>query len=109
MQIRIDKLSIIGLGPISKVKWDFKNINLIYGRNEQGKTFIVEFILNSLFHNASKTRKLTGSGQVNISGLGETSVRFDPKSRTKIEDYLFSDEMPVDLSRLPEHRALPAG
>jgi len=100
MQIFIDKLSIRGLGPIANIKWDFKDINLIYGKNEQGKTFIVEFLLNSLFHNTTKTRKLHGSGQVKVSGLGEIGVRFDPKSRTKIENYLFTDDIPVDLSRL---------
>ena len=37
----------------------FKDINLIYGKNEQGKTFLVEYLLQSLFKNAPKTRELT--------------------------------------------------
>ena len=100
MQINIKNLSVNGLGPIASKKFIFKDVNLIYGRNEQGKTFIVEYLLRSLFRNAPKTRELTNSGQVNISGLAETSTRFDPKSRRKIEDFLFEDEKPIDLSRL---------
>ena len=100
MQIRIDNLSVNGLGPIASKKWQFTDINLIYGRNEQGKTFIVEYLLSSLFKNSPKTRPLTDSGQVNVIGLADTWVRFEPKSRKKIEDYLFADDKPVDLSRL---------
>ncbi|MBW6467403.1 MAG: hypothetical protein K0B06_12925 [Brevefilum sp.] len=100
MQIKIDTLSVSGLGPIAPIKWQFKDVNLIYGKNERGKTFIVEYILSSLFKNAPKTRALTDSGQINISGLATSSIRFDPKSRKKIEDYLFTEDKPVDLSRL---------
>lgn len=100
MQISIDNLSVNGLGPIASKKFIFKDVNLIYGRNEQGKTFIVEYLLRSLFRNAPKARDLTNSGQVNVSGLTETSIRFDPKSKSKLEDYLFKDEKPIDLSRL---------
>jgi DNA repair exonuclease SbcCD ATPase subunit len=56
--------------------------------------------LRSLFRNAPITRELTGSGQINISGLEEGSTRFDPKSRRKVEDFLIKDEKPFDLSRL---------
>lgn len=100
MQIRIDNLSVNGLGPIASKKWQFTDINLIYGKNEQGKTFIVEYLLSSLFKNSPKTRPLTDSGQVNVIGLADTWVRFEPKSRKKIEDYLFAEDKPVDLSRL---------
>lgn len=102
MSIRIENLSVNGLGPIASLKWQFKDINLIYGRNEQGKTYLVEYLLRSLFKNAQNTRNLTDSGQVNVSGLANENTRFDPKSRKKIEDFLFPnlDEKPVDLSRL---------
>lgn len=100
MHIRLENLSVNRLGPIASIKWQFKDVNLIYGKNEQGKTFLVEYLLSSLFKNHSKTRPLTDSGQINISGLAENVMRFDPKSRKKIEDYLYPDDKPVDLSRL---------
>ena len=102
MSIRIHSISVNGLGPIASFRHQFKDINLIFGRNEQGKTFLVEYLLRSLFRNSPKTRTLTDSGQVLISGLTASNLRFDPKSRKKLEDYLFTDadERSVDLSRL---------
>ena len=69
MQIRIDSLSVNGLGPIASIKWQFQDINLVYGRNEQGKTFLVEYLLSSLFKKSSKTRPLTDSGPVSYTHL----------------------------------------
>jgi hypothetical protein len=102
MNIRIDSLSVNGLGPISTIKWPLKAVNLIYGKNEQGKTFLVEYLLKSLFRKAPGTRTLTDSGQVIVSGLGDEIVTFTPKSRKKVDDYVFSSEEvnSVDLSRL---------
>jgi hypothetical protein len=102
MNIRIDSLSVNGLGPIATIKWPLKAVNLIYGKNEQGKTFLVEYLLRSLFKKAPNTRSLTDSGQVIVSGLGDEIVTFTPKSRKKIDDYLLSGdgEYLVDLSRL---------
>lgn len=34
MSVRIDSVSVNGLGPISSLQWVFKDINLIYGKNE---------------------------------------------------------------------------
>jgi len=102
MNIRIESLSVNGLGPIATIKWPLRAINLIYGKNEQGKTFLVEYLLKSLFKKAPGTRNLTESGQVIVSGLADEFTTFAPKSRKKLDDYLFSgeDETPVDLSRL---------
>ncbi len=101
MNIRIESLSVNGLGPISSIKWSFKDINLIYGKNEKGKTYVVEFLLSSLFKGVKNTRPLTDSGQVIVSGLGGVSPVFKPNSKNKLEDYLFSGDIkPVDLSRL---------
>jgi hypothetical protein len=102
MGIRIDSISVNGLGPIASVQWAFKDINLIYGKNEQGKTFLVEYLLRSLFKNVPKTRELTDSGQVIVSGIGEKPQIFHPKSREKIEDYILSpgSSANIDLARL---------
>lgn len=102
MNIRIESLSVNGLGPIASIKWQFKDINLIYGRNERGKTYLAEYLLRSLFKHAQNTRDLTDSGQVIVSGLTGEITPFTPKSRKKIEDFIFSsdDGKPIDLSRL---------
>lgn len=102
MSIRIHSVSVNGLGPIALFKCQFKDVNLIFGRNEQGKTYLVEYLLRSLFRSSPKTRTITDSGQVNVSGLANENIRFDPKCRKKIEDFLFADlnDRAIDLSRL---------
>ena len=102
MNIRIESLSVNGLGPIATINWQLRAVNLIYGKNEQGKTFLVEYLLRSLFKKAPSTRNLTDSGQVIVSGLADELITFTPKLRKKIDDYLFTGEgeNPVDLSRL---------
>ena len=49
MPIRIEKVNVKNLGPITELNMSFGDINLIFGHNERGKTHLVEFILNSLF------------------------------------------------------------
>lgn len=101
MGIRIESLSVNGLGPIASLQMAFKDVNLIYGKNEQGKTYLVEYILRSLFKNATKTRVLTDSGQVIVSGLNGSSSSFHPKSKQKVEDLIsLPAGVPVDLARL---------
>lgn len=102
MSIRLESLSVTGLGPIPSLQVQFGDINLIYGKNEKGKTFLTEYILRSLFRAAPKTRQLPNSGQVLVSGIEKTNLSFTPTSKRKLEDYLFSgeDSHPVDLSRL---------
>jgi AAA15 family ATPase/GTPase len=51
MAIRIQKLNVKNLGPIHEFSHQFRLVNLIYGHNEQGKTYLVEFIYRSLFKN----------------------------------------------------------
>ena len=102
MSVRIESISVKGLGPISSLQWAFKDINLIYGKNEQGKTFLVEYILRSLFKNSPKTRYLTDSGQVVVSGFGNSPRIFQPQKKEKIEDLILdtSGGIPIDLARL---------
>jgi hypothetical protein len=102
MSVRIEGLSVYGLGPLSSIEWNFGDINLIYGKNEKGKTFLVEYLLRSLFKNPQKLRKLTDTGQVIVSGLGQNNRSFSPKTKEKIEDLIFKTQngIQVDLSRL---------
>lgn len=104
MNIRIEEINIQGLGPLNEFNGKMGNVNLIYGRNEQGKTYLVEFLVKSLFKNTNgfNLRALEPVGRVLISGLGENQEVFSPKAPKKLEDYLLKDYpgMPANIGRL---------
>jgi len=107
MAIRIEKIKVNREGPL---KEDFVlesgDINLIYGHNATGKTYIVESIINLLFRVGKKLsanwalRGWGANGNVIVSGLQATPISFTKTGR-KIEDY-WSEEigLPHDFSRL---------
>jgi hypothetical protein len=103
MAIQITHVSVKNLGPILDFDKDLKPINLVYGGNEQGKTYLVEFLYRSLFKNQSiNTRNNTAGGQISISGLGNRSISFSPSTKKKLED-LWEDKipgLPKDFSKL---------
>ncbi len=78
-------------------------VNLFYGLNEHGKTYLVEFIYKSLFKNkALSLRDLSASGQVTMSGLEEKESLFSPAIKKKLEDF-WNDGLPGlprDFSKL---------
>jgi len=78
--------------------------NLIYGRNEKGKTLLVEFLIRSLFKNPKlwALRPGRGSGKVLVDGLGEKIVEFKPASEYKMEDFWEKEAsgLPPDFSKL---------
>jgi len=100
----IKEIKAENLGPVPKLSIGFKKINVIFGHNEHGKTFLVEFILKSLFKSASKwsLRNSSAQGKVIISGITDNDLSFSPNSPEKIEDYLQDSNpgLPPDLSRL---------
>ncbi len=104
MPVWIERLNVENLGPISEQLFAFDRFNLIYGANETGKTFLVEFLLRSLFRHASKwsLRDLPGRGKVSLRGLNEEFVDFTPGSRKKLEDYWEEDEngLPANMAQL---------
>ena len=104
MSIRIEEINAQGLGPLGEFMEKMGDINLIYGPNEQGKTFLVEFLLKSLFKNTKEFLLRPGdpSGTVLVSGLDEGVQPFSPKSRQKLEDYWDKDfqGMPPNIARL---------
>lgn len=103
MSIRIEQVNVKNLGPLNKFHCTFKLINLFYGHNEHGKTFLVEFIYKSFFKNkAMSLRDFSASGQMMVSGLGEQESKFSPATKKKLEDY-WEDSLPGlprDFSKL---------
>jgi len=106
MGIRISRIEVEHLGPLSSFKKDLKDVTLIYGLNEKGKTFLVEFILKSLFKNLAgfKNEFRIGKpgGKVVVTGLGNESVIFSPGSKNKLETRWAENGqgMPANISRL---------
>ena len=104
MGIKIDKLSVKDLGPIKSFSARFGMFNLIYSRNEKGKTFLTEFIICSLFKNTGRWCYLRkgGKGKITISGLEKETIDFSPSSRQKLEDYWETSEkgLPVSMAKL---------
>lgn len=54
----IEEVNVHNLGPLKKFTQKFKKFNLIYGLNESGKTYLVEFIINTLFKNKKEWSNL---------------------------------------------------
>jgi hypothetical protein len=107
MAIRIDRIKVNRGGPLDK---DFilepGDLNLIYGHNETGKTYIVESIINFLFRTgrgSSVSWDLRGwdlVGRIVVSGLQDEMVTFTKTSR-KLDDYWKEEAgLPRDLSCL---------
>lgn len=110
MAVRIDKIKVNNLGPLPEFEMDLGAVNLIYARNEQGKTHLVEFLIRSLFKKPGfdSLRAFNGRGEVRISGITAepTSFTGNPRSR-KLEEYLHpvSGSLPPSMARMLVVRA----
>jgi hypothetical protein len=104
MSIRIESIDIKSLGPLQDFQHQLKDVNLVYGKNETGKTHLVEFLIRSLFKQTRYPgmRKLTGVGRVTVSGLADSPVYFSPSDQKKLEDFISGDGkvLPLNISRL---------
>jgi hypothetical protein len=104
MPLRIQDIQAQHLGPLESVSIRPGLFTCVYGRNEKGKTFLVEFLVRSLFRNAKdwRLRSAKGAGRVTVSGLGTAPVAFSPGSGKKLEDFWVEQslELPPDFSRL---------
>jgi|SRR3990172_2986535 len=103
MGIRIERISVRNLGPLQAFDQVMKQVNLFYGHNETGKTYLVEFIYRSLFkHLSLSLRNSTANGLVTVSGLETNETAFSPSGRKKLEDF-WADSLPglpADFSKL---------
>ena len=89
MSIRIQEINIDNLGPINPGRYQFNNINLIYSKNEGGKSLLVEFILRSLFSKKSiwGYNREIGNGKIIVSGINGKSINYSPASKDKLDKY----------------------
>lgn len=105
MSVAIREINVQHLGPLSRQTFELGKFNLIYGRNENGKTFLVEFLIRSLFRNAKqwRLRSETGIGTVRVVGLeDDRCVDFSPLDKNKLDDYWEKSNvgLPPDFSKL---------
>lgn len=120
MGINIERISINRGGPL---RHDFTlepaRLNLIYGHNETGKTYIVEAMIDFLFRTGKDTpwilkrtksqeptvRKWKPVGRIMVSGLEDKTTAFQ-SGGSKLEDFRDSGcGLPEELSRLMVVRA----
>ncbi len=110
MALRIEKIKFKSLGPIKDFDHDFKNMNLIYSKNEGGKSFLVEFIIKSLFTNIGQWKSIrdinanySKDDGIIISEINGGKITLNPKKK-KLEklDSIFNNNqgMPSVLSKL---------
>lgn len=104
MGIKIDSIQIQKLGPLSSIQLDLGMLNLIYGHNESGKTYLTEFLLHSIFRHAKtwNLREINPEGSVHLHGLGEQATEFSPSNPRKIEDFWSENDrgLPLNMARL---------
>lgn len=107
MAIKIEHIRVNRGGPLGE---DFKltpgQLNLIYGRNESGKTYLVEAFIQLLYSKGKKSGEAWGlrqwdlKGRIEVSGLAEENVPFTKTSK-KLEEYWAEEHgLPPDLARL---------
>jgi len=87
--IYIEQIAVEHLGPMGGRTFEMGPFNLVFGRNETGKTYLVEFLLRALFRQAGEwnLRSDVGQGKVRVRGLGAEAVEFTPGGRRKLEDF----------------------
>jgi predicted nucleic acid-binding Zn-ribbon protein len=107
--VRIQEIQVQKWGPVSRFSVKPGLVNLIYGRNEQGKTFLVEFILRTLFGAGKqwRMRPETGNGKIGISGIDVGTVYFSAKEARRLNDLM--DQKYPGLPANPERLLVVKG
>jgi uncharacterized protein YhaN len=110
MSVRIKGIKINRDGPLED-HFDMvpTDLNLVYGANETGKTYIVEAMIRFLFRAGSwreRRRCWEPNGRLILSGIKSEPVSFT-RTKRKLEDYWKEDNLglPQDFSRLLVVRA----
>jgi len=109
MAVRIDSLKLDRGGPLDSAFRipEAGDLNLVYGPNESGKTYIVEFMLRALFKTGPqspgrwKLRDWHRKGRIVVSGIESDPTPFTVTGK-KLEDFWKDDAsgLPTNFSRL---------
>lgn len=107
MGIRIQRLRVNRGGPLqADFELEPKDVNLVFGHNETGKSYIVEAIIGFLFRTGRSSainwglRDWEFAGNVVVAGLEQNPVKF-VRGGKKIDDYWGQDVgLPQDFARL---------
>ncbi len=104
MAIRIEQINIENLGPIQRTFLEFDDINLVYSKNEGGKSLLVEFIVRSLFSKKAQWgyNREYGQGKIIVSGIDDSTKNYSPGSRDKLDKYFEKNiqGLPPSLAKL---------
>ena len=104
MAIRIEQINIENLGPIQRTSLDFDDINLVYSKNEGGKSLLVEFIVRSLFSKKAQWgyNREYGQGKIIVSGIDDITKNYSPGSKDKLDKYFETNfqDLPPSLAKL---------
>ncbi len=104
MSIKIDKISVKNCGPLNEFNENLPDLTLIYGKNEKGKSFLIEFVIQCLFRSKDNWGYLrqTDNGKVTVVGLQDKPVEFMPNTKNKLEDYFKKDPrgLPPSFAKL---------
>jgi len=104
MAIRIEQINIENLGPIQRTSLQFDDINLVYSKNEGGKSLLVEFIVRSLFSKKAQWgyNREYGQGKIIVSGIDDSTKNYSPGSRDKLDKYFEKNiqGLPPSLAKL---------
>lgn len=77
MPLFIKNITAKNIGPIPKFQEEFGKLNILYGKNETGKTYLAELFARCLFRSKDwGLRQNTGSGKLTITGLEEGEISF---------------------------------
>jgi energy-coupling factor transporter ATP-binding protein EcfA2 len=91
--IHIKEIRVESLGPLKNLNLNPGMVTLVYGHNEQGKTYLVEFLIRSLFKkNGFDDLRVTGTrGEVRLVGIGVDPWVCSPKNSRKLDDLITRD------------------
>ena len=109
MNIHIDQIKVTRDGPLAEdFELDCGNLNLIYGHNESGKSYLVECLIRSLFKTSDRSvrqwplRSWDPRAQITVSRLSNGPIKFKPASEEKLESlwHVSDKPLPDDLAHL---------
>ncbi len=100
--IRIKEINVRKLGPVDRFSLKAEDLNLVYGKNESGKTFLVEFIISCLFGKNWDLREISPEGKIIIEGADKKGTAFTPSSPESLNDYLQEGlpGLPAEIDKL---------